>query len=162
MKLYEVYDDTECPRCGNTERNRDAGPYDPDPFFDDAMGGPPDPRVHLIYCGGCGKPFDAAPEEVVRASMAGWLHYYSDACPHPACHPGDRPSVTPDHVQEKRGRTLAEYDGPCGHKWVTRWGGRKLDSMWPIERELVTGDARETAAAFAALTQDLMPPSGAA
>jgi hypothetical protein len=28
MTLYEVYHDTECPRCGNTEDNHDHGPYE--------------------------------------------------------------------------------------------------------------------------------------
>lgn len=48
----------ECPRCGYPEPV-DHGPYEYDPEFDDALGGPPDPRVHLLWCGRCGKPFDA-------------------------------------------------------------------------------------------------------
>ena len=49
-----------CPRCGYPE-SRDDGPYDYVPQFDDALGGPPGPRVHLLWCGRCGKPFDAGP-----------------------------------------------------------------------------------------------------
>jgi hypothetical protein len=52
----EIYTDIKCPRCGYIEA-RDAGPYESD-WTDDALGGPPDPRVHLMWCGRCGKPFD--------------------------------------------------------------------------------------------------------
>jgi DNA-directed RNA polymerase subunit RPC12/RpoP len=61
--LYPIYDDTECPRCGNTEGNHDDGPYSYHPF-DDQLGGTPDPRIHLMWCGQCGKPFDVAPADV--------------------------------------------------------------------------------------------------
>ena len=71
MKLYEVYDDAVCPRRGCTDA-RDAGPYDPDPWSDDALGGPPDPCVHLMWCLGCGKPFDVAPDWHVERVIASW------------------------------------------------------------------------------------------
>lgn len=67
--LYEVYDDTMCPRCGNTENNHDHGPYDESPL-DAELGGTPDPCVHLMTCGRCGKCFDVAPEEHVAAVLA--------------------------------------------------------------------------------------------
>jgi hypothetical protein len=73
MSIYRVYTDVACPRCGCTEA-RDDGPYEYMPL-DDALGGPPDPRVHLMWCLGCGKSFDVAPEgaiaEIQRA-RAGW------------------------------------------------------------------------------------------
>jgi hypothetical protein len=47
-----------CPRCGYGE-SVDLGPYEYYPKFDDPLGGPPEPRVHLLICGRCGKPFDA-------------------------------------------------------------------------------------------------------
>jgi hypothetical protein len=52
-----------CPRCGYPE-TVDKGPYEYIPALDDELGGPPDPRVHLMWCGRCGKPFDAGPEEL--------------------------------------------------------------------------------------------------
>lgn len=52
-----------CPRCGYPE-SRDAGPYDYIGALDDALGGQPDPRIHLMWCGRCGKPFDAGPAEL--------------------------------------------------------------------------------------------------
>jgi len=52
-----------CPRCGYPE-SRDDGPYQADPFYDAKLGGPPDPRIHLMWCGRCGKPFDAGPAEL--------------------------------------------------------------------------------------------------
>jgi rubrerythrin len=52
---YEIYTDVVCPRCGYTEA-RDAGPYEPD--WTDAELGPVDDRVHLMWCGRCGGPFD--------------------------------------------------------------------------------------------------------
>jgi DNA-directed RNA polymerase subunit RPC12/RpoP len=52
---YEPYTDAECPRCGYTEA-RDDGPYEPH-WLDRGL--PPlDPRVHLMWCGRCGRPFD--------------------------------------------------------------------------------------------------------
>lgn len=60
--LYEVYA-ASCPCCGNSENNRDHGPYEYHPL-DDFLGGPPDPRVHLMSCGSCGKCFDAAPQKM--------------------------------------------------------------------------------------------------
>lgn len=52
---YEIYTDVECPRCGYTEA-RDAGPYEPS-WLDEGL--PPlDSRVHLMWCGRCGGPFD--------------------------------------------------------------------------------------------------------
>lgn len=68
MKLYEVYDDTMCPVCGNTENNRDHGPYEPHPL-DAELGGTPDPCVHLMTCGNCRKCFDVAPESYVDARL---------------------------------------------------------------------------------------------
>jgi len=62
MTPYEIYDDVPCPRCGYTEC-RDDGPYDYIPWLDDPLGGAPDPKVHLLWCGRCGKPFDAGPPE---------------------------------------------------------------------------------------------------
>ena len=56
---YETYA-CPCPRCGYPE-TRDDGPYDYIPGIDDQLGGPPDPAVHLMWCGRCGKPFDAGP-----------------------------------------------------------------------------------------------------
>jgi hypothetical protein len=56
--LYTVYSST-CPRCGGTE-SRDDGPYEYAPA-DDLLGGPPDPAVHLLWCLGCYKPYDAGP-----------------------------------------------------------------------------------------------------
>jgi hypothetical protein len=47
-----------CPRCGYPE-TVDAGPYEPS-GLDTALG-PVDPEVHLMWCGRCGKPFDAGP-----------------------------------------------------------------------------------------------------
>lgn len=55
---YETYD-CPCPRCGY------QGPYEPSPL-DDAPGGPPDPRVHLLWCGRCEKPFNAGPAELAE------------------------------------------------------------------------------------------------
>jgi hypothetical protein len=57
---YEHYS-APCPRCGYPEA-RDDGPYPPDPASDAAFGGPPDPEVHLLWCGRCGKPFDVGPD----------------------------------------------------------------------------------------------------
>jgi hypothetical protein len=68
---YEVYTDVECPRCGYTEA-RDAGPYEPDPLTDDELGGPTDPRVHLMWCGRCGGPFDVAPAEDIPDIIKTW------------------------------------------------------------------------------------------
>jgi hypothetical protein len=71
MKLYEVYTDTECPRCGCTEA-RDHGPYEPD-GYDYALG-PVRPQVHLMTCLGCHKSFDAAPDWLVDrlGGAQGW------------------------------------------------------------------------------------------
>jgi len=55
---YEPYL-VPCPRCGYPD-SRDDGPYEPH-WTDAALGGPPDPRVHLLWCAACGKPFDAGP-----------------------------------------------------------------------------------------------------
>lgn len=52
---YEIYS-CDCPRCGYPE-SRDDGPYEPCAL--DGPLGVPDPRVHLMWCGRCGKPFDA-------------------------------------------------------------------------------------------------------
>lgn len=62
--LYECYEG-QCPRCGCASV-KDHGPYDYIPGVDDALGGPPDPRVHQMECLGCGKPFDVAPADVAR------------------------------------------------------------------------------------------------
>jgi hypothetical protein len=59
MMLYEVYADTECPRCGNTRGNRDQGPYEV--MFPTAVADHGCPEVHYVTCGGCGKGFDAGP-----------------------------------------------------------------------------------------------------
>lgn len=69
MKLYEVYDDTTCPVCGNRENNHDHGPYDESPL-DAELGGTPDPCVHLMTCGRCGKCFDVAPADYVDARLS--------------------------------------------------------------------------------------------
>lgn len=66
MKLYEIYE-CPCPRCGCPD-SLDQGPYDYIPGLDDALGGPPDPRVHLLWCRGCRKPFDAGPPQAARES----------------------------------------------------------------------------------------------
>lgn len=58
-----------CPRCGYP-KTVDLGPYEYVPGLDDALGGPPDPRVHLMQCGRCGKPFDAGPEELACQEWA--------------------------------------------------------------------------------------------
>lgn len=63
MSLYRVYEDTECPRCGHVGAT-DHGPYDYEPAFDDALGGPPDAHIHLMTCHNCRSCYDAAP--------AGW------------------------------------------------------------------------------------------
>lgn len=75
MKLYEVYTDVQCPRCGCTDA-RDAGPYEPD-WTDEALG-PPDDRVHLMWCSGCGKPFDWACDgaEEIKAAQRAWNEAY--------------------------------------------------------------------------------------
>lgn len=68
MKLYEVYADIECPRCGNTEGNRDHGPYEivlPDATEDHGC-----PEVHYITCRRCGKGFDAGPARVAARWQA--------------------------------------------------------------------------------------------
>lgn len=60
--LYEVYTDVECPACGNSEHNKDHGPYEvmrPDNPADHGC-----PEVHYIACLNCGKGFDAGPPEV--------------------------------------------------------------------------------------------------
>ncbi len=57
---YEPYVGVDCPRCGYPE-TVDQGPYDYIPGLDDHLGGPPDPAVHLLWCGRCSKPFDAGP-----------------------------------------------------------------------------------------------------
>lgn len=62
MKLYEVYENTTCPRCGHVGA-ADCGPYDYEPAFDDALGGPPDDHVHLMVCHGCRSCYDVAPAE---------------------------------------------------------------------------------------------------
>lgn len=72
MSPWLVYDDTTCPVCGNTEGNRDHGPYEPHPL-DDALGGTPDPRIHLMTCGRCGKCFDAGPAEQ-EDGEGEWFH----------------------------------------------------------------------------------------
>jgi hypothetical protein len=64
VSLYLVYDETECPRCGNTQGNKDHGPYEPHPL-DAGLGGPPPAAVHLITCGGCLKCFDVAPSRLL-------------------------------------------------------------------------------------------------
>jgi len=51
-----------CPVCGYPDC-RDLGPYGYQPEWDNALGGPPDPRVHLLTCGRCGKDFDAATDD---------------------------------------------------------------------------------------------------
>jgi hypothetical protein len=33
------------------------------PALDDKLGGPPQSGIHLMWCGRCGKPFDAGPSE---------------------------------------------------------------------------------------------------
>ena len=68
MKLYEVYGDTECPRCGNTGRNRDHGPYEV--AFPAATEDHGCPEVHSITCGNCGKGFDAGPARVAARWQA--------------------------------------------------------------------------------------------
>ena len=55
-----AYTTCACPRCGYPE-TRDDGPYESHPA--DVLLGEVDPRVHLMWCGRCGKPFDAAPDE---------------------------------------------------------------------------------------------------
>lgn len=133
---YEPYADTECPRCGNTENNRDAGPYEP--HWTDRELGPPDPSVHCMWCGNCGKPFDVtSDEELARAAFAPYARYYADACPHQDCHPGDHPATVPKDLEEKRGRNIALYECPRGHAWVTWWGGRHIEHHWVIERTLI-------------------------
>ena len=57
---YEHYN-SECPRCGYPE-TRDDGPYEPH-WADASLSPPLDPRTHLMWCGRCGKPFDACPAE---------------------------------------------------------------------------------------------------
>ena len=66
--MYRVYVAC-CPRCGSSENNRDHGPYGHHPL-DDFLDGPPDPRVHLMTCGNCGKCFDAGPEVLASPSTA--------------------------------------------------------------------------------------------
>jgi len=62
---YERYN-SECPRCGYPE-TRDDGPYKP--HWTDATLSPPlDPRTHLMWCGRCGKPFDACPVDEQETS----------------------------------------------------------------------------------------------
>lgn len=134
-KPYEVYADTECPRCGNTGNNIDHGPYKPHPL-DEALGGTPDPSVHLMTCGGCHKVFDVAPQELVEAAMPELAAHFPDACPALGCCFGNAPV----RVYEKRGRHLAEYRCPRGHMWVTRWGhnySTEPVQWWPIERQIV-------------------------
>jgi hypothetical protein len=55
---YEAYC-CPCPRCGYPD-SVDDGPYAAAPS--DAELGPPDPLVHLLWCGRCGKPFDVGPD----------------------------------------------------------------------------------------------------
>ena len=62
MTLYEAYGGTECSRCGNTDGNRDCGPYEV--LFPDATEDHGCPEVHYITCGSCGKGFDAGPARV--------------------------------------------------------------------------------------------------
>lgn len=57
---YPVYEDVECPVCGNREGHRDHGPYEYHPL-DEALGGTPPPSVHAMTCGNCRKTFDAEP-----------------------------------------------------------------------------------------------------
>jgi DNA-directed RNA polymerase subunit RPC12/RpoP len=70
MTTYEAYTDVECPRCGYTEA-RDDGPYSYHPF-DDELGGTPDPHIHLMWCGRCGKPFDVGPAEMQQDANGRW------------------------------------------------------------------------------------------
>jgi hypothetical protein len=126
--LYEVCNDTECPRCGNTRNNRDAGPYEYIPELDDALGGVPDPKVHLIWCGACFKPFDVAPQEMVAAYWDRAKANYADGCPRCEVSPPLLPSV----IGEVLGTIRARYECPSGHKWVALYG-RKIGAA-PLHR----------------------------
>jgi hypothetical protein len=110
MSLYEVYDDVECPVCGNTTGHRDHGPYDPHPL-DDALGGTPPPSVHQMECGSCYKIFDAVSvpgdaavhqpaaydQETPGRKAIRWMLHSADRLvqPCPECFPGEHDAVSP-------------------------------------------------------------------
>jgi hypothetical protein len=71
-----------CPRCGYPETS-DAGPYVHEPVYDDKLGGPPDPRIHLMWCGRCGGPFDAGPADL-ECQVCGNCHT-NDVCGSDGC-----------------------------------------------------------------------------
>lgn len=64
MMPYEPYH-LDCPRCGYPE-SIDRGPYEPSPL-DEGLWPPLDPRVHCLWCGRCGKPFDVIDDGVDAA-----------------------------------------------------------------------------------------------
>ena len=66
--LYEVYAGVECPVCGNSEGNRNHGPYEV--AFPAATADHGCPEVHYISCDRCGKGFDAGPRRVAARWQA--------------------------------------------------------------------------------------------
>lgn len=66
---YEKYE-CPCPECG-CEESVDRGPYTPVPWLDSHIG-PVHPLIHLLFCKGCGLPFDVGPAEIADE--------YQEAC----------------------------------------------------------------------------------
>jgi hypothetical protein len=79
---YETYS-SACPRCGYPE-TIDAGPYEPS--WTDAELGPPGPDIHLLWCGRCGKPFDAGPPEAAGRQQQ-WAESQHQIGRHQCCDP---------------------------------------------------------------------------
>lgn len=97
---YEPYVNAECPRCGYTEC-RDDGPYEPGPIEAAGILPPVDPSVHLLWCGRCGKPFDAAPPEAHERQRA-WTAAQHEAGRHQCCDPAGCPAAAEMAARRRR------------------------------------------------------------
>lgn len=51
-----------------------------------------------------------------------------DACPNPACFPGDHPAVLPYRTVSSGATLRADYRCPCGMQWPRWWSA---GDTWP-------------------------------
>lgn len=134
MKLYEVYEHTTCPVCGNREANRDHGPYEPHPL-DEELGGTPPDCVHLMTCGRCSKCFDVAPDWYVT-QQTGHVPVapFSAACA--GCFPdAEHPALPLATPAVDDGLLRASYRcAECGREWSCWWKIGQGEG-WPVRRE---------------------------